>query len=130
MNPETSSHPTAASLDTLRDIRSIMDRSARFISLSGWSGVWAGVTALVGALIAWYWLPESLLRYNSTHWPEANYTAPFCFCGAAFYKPLLLAIVVFLVALAGGYYFTRRKAQKDGTKLWSPASRQLVLPRS
>jgi len=34
---------------TLHDIKSMMERSSRFISLSGWSGVAAGVCALVGA---------------------------------------------------------------------------------
>src|SRR4030095_704001 len=36
---------------TLHDIKSIMERSSRFISLSGWSGVAAGICALAGA---WY----------------------------------------------------------------------------
>jgi hypothetical protein len=36
---------------TLHDIKSIMERSSRFISLSGWSGVSAGICALAGA---WY----------------------------------------------------------------------------
>ena len=104
-----------------------MDRSARFLSLSGWSGVWAGCTALLGATIAWFWLPESLLRYNYMQLPVADYTAPFCFCGAAFYKPLILGIAIFLVALAGGYYFTQRKARRDGNRLWNHASRQMFF---
>ncbi len=37
-------------LDNLREIRSIMERSSQFISLSGLSGVFAGVFALLGAL--------------------------------------------------------------------------------
>jgi hypothetical protein len=37
---------------TLHDIKSMMERSSRFISLSGWSGVAAGVCALVGAWFA------------------------------------------------------------------------------
>src|SRR4051812_30924846 len=38
-------------LDTLQDIKQMMERSSRFISLSGWSGIAAGVCALAGA--AW-----------------------------------------------------------------------------
>ncbi|WP_431292155.1 hypothetical protein [Pedobacter sp. P26] len=39
-------------LNTLKDIRQMMDRSSRFISLSGLSGVFAGVIALIGAYFA------------------------------------------------------------------------------
>src|ERR1700744_2877545 len=42
----------ATSLEALKDIRQIMERSGRFISLSGWSGVAAGCWALAGAAIA------------------------------------------------------------------------------
>ena len=41
-------------LETLQDIKSMMERSSRFISLSGWSGIVAGVCALAGAGWAFY----------------------------------------------------------------------------
>jgi predicted lysophospholipase L1 biosynthesis ABC-type transport system permease subunit len=41
-------------LETLSEIRSLMERSSRFISLSGLSGVFAGVFALIGAFVV-YW---------------------------------------------------------------------------
>src|SRR5215471_5162005 len=51
-------HPSQAneSLETLQDIRRMMERSSRFISLSGLSGVSAGVCALIGAYIAHGWI--------------------------------------------------------------------------
>ena len=42
----------AQSLETLHDIKRMMERSSRFISLSGWSGIAAGACALVGAGLA------------------------------------------------------------------------------
>jgi hypothetical protein len=39
-------------LEALQDIKRIMERSSRFISLSGWSGVAAGLCALAGAWLA------------------------------------------------------------------------------
>ena len=39
-------------LQNLAEIRSLMERSSRFISLSGLSGVGAGVCALVGSAAA------------------------------------------------------------------------------
>jgi len=110
----------ATQLDTLRDIRAIMDRSARFISLSGWSGVWAGCAALAGAAVAHRWLQApraaALLRADYLPGPDdLKILAPF----------LVLGIAVFAVALAGGYFFTRQKARRQGQRLWSPASRQV-----
>lgn len=48
--------PTNESLETLQDIRRMMERSSRFISLSGLSGVSAGICALIGAYIAHGWI--------------------------------------------------------------------------
>ena len=39
-------------LDTLQDIKRMMERSSRFISLSGLSGIAAGICALIGAWFA------------------------------------------------------------------------------
>jgi hypothetical protein len=97
------------SLKTLREIHSIMDRSARFISLSGWSGVWAGCVALVGAYIAHDWLIIQQHQYIS----DAQF--------------VLLALAVLVVALIGGYFFTARKAKKNGHTIWNSASRQLLM---
>ena len=41
-------------LQQLSEIRSLMDRSSRFISLSGFSGVFAGLYAIAGAMVAYY----------------------------------------------------------------------------
>ena len=41
------------SIEAIQDIKRMMERSSRFISLSGLSGVGAGVCALVGAALAW-----------------------------------------------------------------------------
>ena len=43
-------------LNTLSEIRSLMERSSRFISLSGLSGVVAGTIALLGAIVAYIYL--------------------------------------------------------------------------
>jgi hypothetical protein len=53
-------HPTPAdqSLETLQDIKRMMERSSRFISLSGLSGVSAGICALIGAWVAHSFIAE------------------------------------------------------------------------
>ncbi|MCW3123546.1 MAG: hypothetical protein JWQ38_3038 [Flavipsychrobacter sp.] len=110
------------SLEALQEIRSIMDRSARFISLSGWSGIWAGCTALAGAYIAHGWLhQQGALSIDGPSVNAYSYSDPFII------RILLLAICVFATALVGGYYFTYRKAREQQQKLWNNASRQMGL---
>jgi len=113
---------TERSLETLLEIRSIMERSARFLSLSGWSGVWAGCVALAGAYTAGLWLDASSLDGNyglpeATSIVTVSENIPFSL--------LLLALIVFIVALAGGYFFTWRKVRKQGGVLWNSASRAM-----
>jgi len=45
-----------SSLEALQDIRRIMERSSRFISLSGLSGLSTGICALIGAYFAHSWI--------------------------------------------------------------------------
>ncbi len=56
-----------APIDTLKEIRSMMERSARFLSLSGWSGIWAGCIALIGAGIAHSYLKSfNMVEYYTS----------------------------------------------------------------
>ena len=111
-----------ATLEALQEIRSIMDRSARFISLSGWSGIWAGSTALIGACIAYNWMQKPEYKYIRIEAGEGsiNYFDPFI------QRFILLAFGVFVIAFIGGIYFTFRKANRNGQKLWNNASRQML----
>lgn len=104
------------SIETLQEIRSIMDRSARFLSLSGWSGVWAGCTALAGACIAYGWMLQ----------PEYTNTRTYNFESPTTFHFIFLAFAVFGIALAGGFYFTYRKSKRQQQKLWSSALQQML----
>ena len=113
------SNPQAEeSLQALHDIRGIMERSTRFLSLSGWSGVWAGCTALAGAAIAW-----SMHLPYAVHREGLGSQAGF---DAIVFRLVPLAILTFIVAFCGAYYFTWRKAKVAGQKVWTRAARQLM----
>ena len=63
---------SARDLEALQDIRRMMERSSRFISLSGWSGMAAGICALVGAgfahkRISYYYTEQYLTRTGPEH---------------------------------------------------------------
>ena len=109
------------SLETLQQIRSIMERSARFLSLSGWSGIWAGMVALAGSVAAYTQLDHYYYSYNT----RGGYR------GSDFEmlrnKLLVLAMVIFVLAFIGGFYFTYRKNQRAGIKMWNTASRKMVI---
>ena len=114
------------SLDTLRDIRAMMEKSSRFISLSGLAGVFSGTFALIGAYLA-YW------RTNQAAWVVRAQDTEF---GTGTIERIDWSVVSFLTidalfvlvaSIAVSYYFTRKKALKKGQPLWGPYSRQLVL---
>lgn len=102
-----------------------MERSARFISLSGWSGVWAGSVALAGSWLAKQWLRRLPAAYYNPY-----RTAPGSVADAEYdtivFRFLLLAVGVFVVALLGAYYFTWRKTRVQGVKIWNSASRRML----
>jgi len=114
MNQES----TNSSIETLQEIRSIMERSARFLTLSGWSGVWAGCVALAGAAIAYIWLLAAPDQVTDGYDQQpAEHILHF----------LILAVAVLTLALAGVYFFTLRKNQRLGIKIWNTASRKMLL---
>lgn len=107
-------------LETLQDIRRIMQRSSRFISLSGLSGIAAGACALVGAFIAYGWIGDYYQQYQISG-----------YSGAAFQKLkwslVLLAGAVLAAALASAFFFTWRRASKNNLPVWDHTSRMLVI---
>lgn len=111
-------------LQALQDIRSIMERSARFISLSGWSGVWAGSVALVGSYIAHTWLKALPAAYYNPY-RTAPSTIPEGDYNTMVERFIILALVIFVIALGGAYYFTWRKARQQGGAVWNSASRRM-----
>ena len=110
-------------LQTLTEIRSLMERSSKFLSLSGLSGVSAGLTALVGASVVYLRLRTNWLRVLSYQWPERYDEATHQSIREFL---LTVAIVVLLTALLSGTYFTVRKARRQGLSVWNTTSQRLL----
>lgn len=110
----------AGSLEEIRDIRRIMERSSRFISLSGLSGVAAGICALAGTLVARSVLNNYYGEYNSRGFTTNDDFAKLKI------KLLGVAVVVFVMAFLSAYYLTWRKAQKQGLPVWDHTSKRLA----
>jgi len=107
----------------LASIRNMMERSSKFISLSGLSGILAGVYALVGAGVVYQLLYPRI--------PKLNRSTNGLFYGRdmsvdALYV-LAVALVVFLLSIGTGIFLTIRKAKKNNQPVWGSTSRTLLL---
>lgn len=105
--------------EQINQIHAIMARSTTFVSLSGFSGVCAGILAFmafwrVGRMLDTIWLDEKAFTVLRD-------------------EPILLPAiaVVFLVtlvlALAVAFFFTWRRAKHSNLELWNIASRRFGM---
>ncbi len=95
------------SLQELHQIKTMMERSSRFISLSGLSGISAGLCALGGAFF-------STVTMNDLHDPikiQSNL--------------ILIAILTFITAFVSAFLFTWLRSQSQDIPMWGPATVRL-----
>jgi ABC-type multidrug transport system fused ATPase/permease subunit len=105
-------------LQDIEEIRSLMEKSSKFISLSGWAGIFAGVFALLGSYIALTYLdfnPQSLSVD-----PESN-----PFQQTQIFSVVQLALLVFLLAISFALFFTHRRAKRKDELLWTPNGKKV-----
>ena len=100
---------------TLHEIRALMERSTRFISLSGLSGVAAGIIALIGVGMVYIYLDLVPFESGRIYFEEASLAFKWNLNYAAFF--VLDALFVLLGATVSCIYFTYRKAKKKGQKI-------------
>jgi hypothetical protein len=110
---EDQNQPSAESrgLETLQDIKRIMERSSRFISLSGLSGVAAGICALAGSAIAYGILKG--YREDLAHDPLKSEVLDLLSL-----KLGALALATFAAAFISSFVLTWRKARKLNLPVW------------
>jgi hypothetical protein len=104
--------------EDLASIRNLMERSSRFISLSGMSGVLAGVYALIGATAAYIlvYYPFSPFGFR-VHYTNER---------IVLWQLILIAAMVVGASLVTGFVLTFRKAKKQNATIWDPSARRLV----
>lgn len=107
---------SSQNLETLKDIKRIMERSSRFISLSGLSGIAVGICALIGATVAWYRI--------SLYYQEliAGDACTYCLTEDL----IIIASVVFVAAFITATLFTFLKTKKEGVPIWANSARRLL----
>jgi hypothetical protein len=103
-------------------IKEMMEKSSRFISLSGLTGVFAGFFAIVGAIIAQLYLTSVGTSYQDF----ANFVTE-----SIPLKTIIIlvadALVVALLSVMFGLFFTNRTAKKKGLKIWDNTSKRLLI---
>jgi len=107
-------------LQEISDIKRIMERSSRFISLSGLSGIAAGICALAGAYFANNIIADYYNKYNSgAGYSDKDFES-------LKLKLLLLAVIVLVAALLLAFVFTWRRAKQNQLPVWDLTARKLM----
>lgn len=111
--------------DDISSIKNIMERSTKFISLAGLSGVMAGIYALIGAGIAYTIIPRysagSMANYDNAY----TGTGGFFSLGIAWIL-LVVALMVLFLSIATAILLSARKARRNNQSVWNSSSRSLA----
>lgn len=96
-----------------------MERSSKFISLSGLSGVMAGVYALIGAFMAYQVVFKERWGYKAEN---------FYVDDPSIWRPLvLIALTILVLSILTCIWLTVRQAKKKGENVWAPGSKRLFV---
>ncbi|RCW92157.1 hypothetical protein DFQ08_102180 [Winogradskyella arenosi] len=101
-------------LNDISEIKNLMHKSSRFISLSGLSGIMAGIYALIGAALTYYLVDT--YSYGTL-----------LLDGWIFRSVMLVLFFVASFSIVTGIILTTRKAKKNGEKIWNQSSRRLIF---
>jgi len=101
-------------LKDISEIKNLMNKSSRFISLSGLSGILAGAYALIGAVIAYYLVQNSPRGYLILD-------------GTVFRICAAILIGVAILSVTTGIFLTTQKAKKNDEKVWDGSSKRLLF---
>ena len=101
-------------LKDIQDIKQMMSQSSQFISLSGLSGILAGIYALIGAFVVNYLI-------------EQNKYDVIIIEGRTFRLIILTALIVLALSLVTAYIMTKQKAKKVGEQVWNTSSKRLLM---
>ncbi|WP_299442311.1 hypothetical protein [uncultured Aquimarina sp.] len=100
-------------LKDITEIKDMMNKSSRFFSLSGLSGILAGIYALIGAAIAYYLVSISGRDYLILHGKIFNYI-------------LIDLVAIAFLSILTAAILSNRKARKNNETLWNSASKRLL----
>lgn len=101
-------------LNDIKEIKDIMNRSTQFISLSGLSGILAGVYAILGALYVDYLIKNHNYQYITLE-------------SKTFKLIVLTAFITLIASLFTAYLLTLKKAKKNSEPMWNSSTKRLLM---
>lgn len=105
--------------EDIAHIRSMMERSSRFLSLSGWAGILPGILALAGlTLIVWF------IHISK---PTGLYANGIDKNSLLAIQLALTGLAVLILSIFSSWYTSMRKARQENQSTWSPAIRNMLL---
>lgn len=106
-------------LQNISEIRSLMEHSARFLSLSGISGIAVGTVGLLAAgFVKWYTSQHAVNIFS----PTFKLTQE-----TELVRVLILAATgTLILALGLAVFFTTRMARQKKQPVWSPSAKHLL----
>ncbi|MCD9575338.1 hypothetical protein [Flavobacterium soyae] len=105
--------------EDLAHIRSMMERSSRFISLSGLSGVFAGLSALIGGLYVY-----QLFKVNGIEYFTDEHII---LSGSLVSELIWIGVIILVCAFVFGTFFTVRKSKKYNLPIWTSATKNMLF---
>ncbi|KIA85195.1 hypothetical protein [Flavobacterium sp. AED] len=105
--------------EDLSHIRSMMERSSRFISLSGLSGVFAGIVALAGAMYVYLLFKQHGIEYFDGE--QKIYSSDLIM------ELTFVALLILILALVFGIFFTLRKSKSANLPVWTNTTKKMLL---
>lgn len=117
MNKENTEH-----FEAIQDIRNMMKKSTRFLSLSGLSGVFAGIYALIGAYVAYLYCNHIYTHGQFTGDGSVTFTQKDVYTNF-----ILLALVILFLSIVTAYVFSNRKAKQNGQTLFDHTAIRVLI---
>ena len=101
----------------------MMEESSKFISLSGLSGILAGITALAGAAYGYFIIKSnmSIPLFDGFYFPLNGISI------SVFWQLLFAATITLIIAVSIGIVLTVKKAKKKGQPIWGSTSKRLLV---
>ncbi len=106
-------------LKDISEIKNMMSRSSQFISLSGLSGILAGVYALVGS-----WLAYKTIYFNTS---DTRLYKNLTISEDGAIKLLIIASTIVILSIITGIFLSLKKAKKQNENIWNITSKRMLI---
>ncbi|AWH74198.1 hypothetical protein DCS32_08490 [Dokdonia sp. Dokd-P16] len=113
-------------LEDIASIKTMMSKSSRFMSLSGLSGILAGVYALIAAVVAHYLIQGHIQLFASSREDFLNLILRIFATAELAGNLIILFLVTLLLAIGTGIILTYKKAARNKESIWDTSSKRLI----